>query len=487
MVGSTTSQSGSDAEQLHEARQLLEQEQRRYQELFDLAPVGYLLTDLDGVVLEVNEAASELLAREVGALLGTSLADFVATERRREFRELLGELARGARWQDEFPFLAGGGGSTLLLVYAAPPDAGVPGPVRWALADAPTVPHPQRRSRSEAASGRLDRLSHVLDRLHHGVITVDPQLRVSYANAAAEALFAESGSLAGKALADPWPEPSLRALVGAMFEADAKPAEEHVMVADAAEAYDVLALPPDATGHALLVVADVSSARRRERAEREFVANAAHQLRTPVSAIASAIEVLQGGAKEIPEARDRFLSHLDSQCNRLVRLTRALLLLARAQALSEPPEVELVHLCPLLEGIGRGLRPDAGVAVHVDCPGDLAALTNRDLLEQALENLAENAAKFTREGEIVLSAATAPEGEVSIVVSDTGPGAKLPTGGGRFERFSRDPAAEHEGFGLGLAIADEALRVVRAGLVVEATAAGTRAIVTLPSASVLKR
>lgn len=486
----TTSQSGgSDADQLREARQLLEEEQQRYQELFDLAPVGYLLTDLDGVVLEANQAASELFARKRPELVGTPLSDLVAAERRREFRELVGELARGARWQDEFPFLAGRGGSTLLLVYAAPPEAGAPGPVRWALVDAPTVPRPQRRKASYPTSRnpRLDRLSHVLDRLHHGVITVDPQLRVSYANAAAEALFAEPGSLAGKALVDPWPEPSLRALVGTMFEPEAEPAEEHVTRADAAQAYDVLALPPDAAGHALLVVADVSSARRRERAEREFVANAAHQLRTPVSAIASAIEVLQGGAKEIPEARDRFLSHLDRQCTRLVRLTRALLLLARAQALSEAPEVELVHLCPLLEGIGRGLRPGAGVAVRVECPTDLAALTNRELLEQALENLAENAAKFTREGEIVLSAANAPEGEVCIVVSDTGPGAKLPHGGGRFERFSRDPAAEHEGFGLGLAIADEALRVVRAGLVVEATGAGTRAIVTLPSASVLKR
>jgi signal transduction histidine kinase len=71
-------------------------------------------------------------------------------------------------------------------------------------------------------------------------------------------------------------------------------------------------------------------------------------------------------------------------------------------------------------------------------------------------------------------------------VSDTGPGAKLPPADGTFERFYRDPAEESEGFGLGLAIAAEALRVVHAELVVEATGAGTRAIVTLPSASVLE-
>ena len=475
-VRSTTSQSGgSDAEQLHETRRLLEQERQRYQDLFDLAPVGYLITDREGVVLEVNQAASELLARDIATLLGTRLVELVADGRQSEFRDLVRQACGGARWQDELPFLAGAGGSTLLLVYAAGPAPGTTGPLRWALADA-----------SAAGGAGLGRLSHVLDRLHHCVVTLDRGLRVSYANAAAEELLSERSPLAGKDLPDPWSEPSLRSLAGRMFDPGAEPVQEHVLLADAAEVYDVLALPPDATGQALLVIADVSAATRQERAEREFVENAAHQLRTPVAAIASAIEVLQGGAKEIPDARDRFLEHLDQQCARLVRLTRALLLLARSQALLEPPEVELVPICPLLEGVGRGLRPAAGVNVRVDCPADLAALTNRNLLDQAIENLAENAAKFTREGEIVLSASASPEGVVSIIVSDSGPGAKLPPGGGTFERFHRDPAAEGEGFGLGLAIAAEALRVVKGGLVVEATGSGTRAIITLPSASVLK-
>jgi signal transduction histidine kinase len=439
------------------------------------APVGFLLTDLEGTVLEADQAASSLLSWDQAALAGTRLVELIAADRRREFRELLAELGRGRRCQDELPFLAGLGGSTLLRVDAAGPEPGTSGSVRWALAGGPATGGPG-----------LGRLGHVLDRLHHGVVTVNRGLRVSYANAAAEELLNEQVSLAGKDLFDPWPEPSLRPLAKRMFDARAEPVEEHLSVEKGARAYDLLALPADATGQALLVITDVSSASRRERAEREFVTNAAHQLRTPVSAIAGAIEVLQGGAKEIPEARDRFLRHLDDQCGRLVRLTRALLLLARAQALSEPPAVELVAICPLLEGIGRGLRPTDGVHVRVDCPTEVAAPTNRELLEQALENLAENAAKFTRKGEIVLSASITPAEEVCIVVSDTGPGAKLPPADGTFERFYRDPAEESEGFGLGLAIAAEALRVVHAELVVEATGAGTRAIVTLPSASVLE-
>jgi two-component system phosphate regulon sensor histidine kinase PhoR len=191
--------------------------------------------------------------------------------------------------------------------------------------------------------------------------------------------------------------------------------------------------------------------------------------------------VLQGGAKENPEARDRFLAHLDRQCTRLVRLTRALLLLARAQALSEPPAVEIVPLNPLLLAIAGGLRPGSGVDVRVECPVDVAALTNRDLLEQAIGNLAENAAKYTQEGEIVLCAEKGRDQEVRVVVRDTGPGARLD---GSFRRFYRDPDSQGEGFGLGLAIADETVRALGGELRIESGEGGTRAVVSLPAATV---
>jgi two-component system phosphate regulon sensor histidine kinase PhoR len=487
-MSATRSQSArSDAAELGEVRHLLERERRRYRDLFDLAPVGYLVTDLDGVVLEANRAACELLSREASSLLGARLGTLVAEGRRQSFHALLGEAARGARWQDELPFINSDGGSTLLLVHAAGPEAPQSTQsIRLALADAVTVPRQSVRAPETGDSSPIDRLSHVLDRLHHAVVTLNEELRVSYANSAAEALLSDGGSLAGQALPDPWPGAPLHALVEQMFEPGAGPAETRTTREAGASVYDVLALPPDASGEALLVIADVSSVLRRERAEREFVANAAHQLRTPVAAIAGAIEVLQGGAKEVPEARDRFLSHLDQQCNRLVRLTRALLLLARAQALSEPPLVEVVPLRPVLDGIAAGLHAEPGVNVRVSCPLDLAAVTNRDLLEQALGNLAENAAKFTSEGEIVLVAAADEDGAIRVVVDDTGPGADLPAGSD-FERFYRDPGSQGEGFGLGLAIASEALRVLRGSLVVEPTDAGTRALVTLPSAGTLKR
>jgi two-component system phosphate regulon sensor histidine kinase PhoR len=443
--------------------------------LFDLSPVGYIVTDRDGVVEEANRMAVELLGGRLQDLIGTCLVDLVAPERRGPFQALVQEAARGARVQDEVRFVRTDGGRSRLVVRAIGPSFGADTPIRWAL-----VEPGQHGDAQQAHTLQHTRVASLLDRLHDAVLAVDSSLLVTYANSAAVELLANGGELVGRTLVDPWPEPSLRDAAARMFEHRAEPAEARVLLEDGERTYELLSRPPDASGDALLVIADVTVHQRRQRAEREFVANAAHQLRTPVSAIASAIEVLQGGAKEDPETRDRFLAHLDRQCTRLVRLTRALLLLARAQALAESPAVELVPIRPLLTAVAGGLRPGSDVDVRVESPFDLAALANRDLLEQAIGNLAENAAKYTIEGEIVLCAEAA-DGHVRVIVSDTGPGADFPSDGS-FRRFYRDPAAPGEGFGLGLAIAAEAVRALGGELEIDSTDAGTRIVMTLPAA-----
>jgi two-component system phosphate regulon sensor histidine kinase PhoR len=474
-------------DELRATRDLIERQRQRYQDLFDLAPVGYLVTDVSGLVHESNRTAGELLARDRRSLVGKPLADLVGPERRSAFRALIREAARGGRWNDEVPFMHSDGGRIRLLVSALGPAAGTGEGIRWSLADLPPpseLRDPNSREPAAAPIMQRQRLSQLLDRLHRGVVTVSPSLRITYANTAAAALLTGGRSPVGRTLVDPWPEPSLSELVARMFEHGAVPEEVSVDLKAERRDVEVLAQPPDASGDALLVISDVTAHERQHRAEREFVANAAHQLRTPVSAIASAIEVLQGGAKEDPETRDRFLAHLDRQCDRLVRLTRALLVLARAQALAEPPAVEIVPVHPLLVSIGRGLRPGDAVEVRVDCPFDLAALTNRDLLEQAVGNLAENAAKYTRAGQLVLEARKTSGPKVRIVVSDSGPGLSFAEDG--FRRFYRGPSVEGDGFGLGLAIAEETVRALGGELELDSDDSGTRATVTLPAATVTR-
>jgi PAS domain S-box-containing protein len=205
----------------------------------------------------------------------------------------------------------------------------------------------------------------------------------------------------------------------------------------------------------LAVFRDVTLREQVERAERDFVTNAAHELQSPLAAIISAIEVLQAGAKDDPQ-RDVFLGHIEREAERLGRLVRALLILARAQMGVEPPRDELVAVQPLLTEIASGLTLSSGVELVVDCSADLAVLTNRELVEQAVANLVENAAKQTSSGLIALSAGETDGERVEISVTDTGRGIPAADRPRVFERFYRVDA-DGPGFGLGLAIVKEAV------------------------------
>src|SRR5205814_5833179 len=187
----------------------------------------------------------------------------------------------------------------------------------------------------------------------------------------------------------------LREFAQTLFEERSTPAHVHV-TPDEHHAYGVVGIPsqPD-TDWALLVIDDLTEQERRELSEREFVSNAAHELRTPLTTIIGAVEVLQAGAKEQPHERDRFLAHIEREAARLGRLAHALLALARAHAGQERPRLEPTPLEPLLREVADGLRPRDGVAVEVDCAPDVIASVNAGLLEQAIRNLGENAAKHT--------------------------------------------------------------------------------------------
>jgi two-component system phosphate regulon sensor histidine kinase PhoR len=170
--------------------------------------------------------------------------------------------------------------------------------------------------------------------------------------------------------------------------------------------------------------------------------------------------VLQAGAKENPAERDRFLGHIEREAGRLARLARAMLTLARAHSGQELPRLEAVELAPLLREVAAGLRPHDGVAVDVEVADGLAVESNRDLLEQAVRNLGENAAKHTARGSVVLRAYR-DGNTVTVEVEDSGPGIGPEAQRHVFDRFYRGERDPH-GFGLGLAIVRESVRTLGA-------------------------
>jgi signal transduction histidine kinase len=226
-----------------------------------------------------------------------------------------------------------------------------------------------------------------------------------------------------------------------------------------------------------------SEVTERVRVEREFVANAAHELLTPLAAMNAAIEVLQSGAKEVPAERDAFLADLEREVDRLGRLAQALLLLARVQATGETLDLYPVELCPLVDDVAREVRARTSVAVDISCDAQLAVRAERGLLERALANLADNAAAHTEHGTILLAARSEADGLVEIEVRDTGCGMEPAARERAFERFYRAGAGGGEGFGLGLAIVHEVVRVLGGQIEIESEpGAGTAVRLRLPAA-----
>jgi signal transduction histidine kinase/HAMP domain-containing protein len=329
-----------------------------------------------------------------------------------------------------------------------------------------------------------DRLRVLLERLHEGVLTIDQDLVVHFANAEARRLL--GGRLAeGDPLPEPWQGFAMREFAQSLFQERTGPLQVHVSP-DSEHAYGVVGIPAQPeTEWALLVIDDLTEEERRELAEREFVSNAAHELRTPLTTIIGAVEVLQSGAKDDPVQRDRFLGHIEREAGRLARLARAMLTLARAHSGQEQPRAEPVELAPLLYEIADGLRPRPQVVVEVECRNGLAARVNRDLLEQALRNLAENAAKHTLRGHVVLRA-FGEGATVALEVEDTGPGISAEVQRHVFDRFYRGER-DAEGFGLGLAIVRESVRTIGGRVELESSPdEGTLVRVVLEGARVLE-
>ena len=239
---------------------------------------------------------------------------------------------------------------------------------------------------------------------------------------------------------------------------------------------------PGGMDSVVVTIEDVTERETLERAERDFVTNAAHELQTPLAAIISAVDVLQAGAKERPEDRDRFLQHIADASARLEQLTRALLLLARAE-IGDRVRTEVVALAPLLESIAASSARER--EVRVECDADLGVIGNGTLLGQALANLVDNATKHTRAAVVI---AAEPEADrVRIAVRDQGDGIPEADRERVLERFYRGEGVTQEGSGLGLAIVAAVSRALGGELELESSQAGTTVSIVLPAARLVSR
>lgn len=305
------------------------------------------------------------------------------------------------------------------------------------------------RESFELLSTERDTLSAILAALSEAVMVVSPDGAVRFSNPAAEPLIATSGRTA-QALA-PWVR---RASERGESRNDA------LRVGDRVYALQARELPAEEA--VLVVVRDRTEELRRELAERDFVSNAAHELRNPIAGISGSIEVLLAGAKDDPEAREHFLERLADDTERISRLTHALLTLARIEGAGES-ETGVVDVAITAEEAMQAVLPPEELDVSVDVEPGLSVQGDPALLRQVMISFLTNAYKNTSpDGAVTLRARAGNGGDEAVIeVSDTGTGIPDEEQNRIFERFYRGSNAfEKEGFGLGLSIARRMVEVM---------------------------
>ncbi len=227
--------------------------------------------------------------------------------------------------------------------------------------------------------------------------------------------------------------------------------------------------------------------------ERRFTADAAHELRTPLTTLKGRIGVTLSRPRS-PQEYEETLHSLESEVDRLVRLSKDLLFIARLDHAQISRTAEPVRVSELLTIAAAQLQPLAearAVTLQLNSPDALEIVGDVELLIRLVLNLLDNAVKFSPDGGLVTVSAQEQDGRVQLAVSDNGPGIAREHLPHLFERFYRAESGRERGrqpgapggTGLGLAIAYEIVRAHGGEIGVESEpGAGTTVRVSLPAA-----
>jgi two-component system sensor histidine kinase BaeS len=218
---------------------------------------------------------------------------------------------------------------------------------------------------------------------------------------------------------------------------------------------------------------------------RRFVADAAHEIGTPLTALQADLELAQGHAES--EDERRLLDRALGQAQRLGALASGLLRLSRLEAGDAAPGRERVDLAALTRHVADAFASRADqvdVDLVLDLPtGEVPVMGDAERLRTAIGSLLDNAVKFTPPGGTVTLAIRADAGAARLLVTDTGIGIPAEDMPALFERFHRGRnAAGYEGSGLGLAIVRATAELHGGSVRAESDGSGSRFELTLPRA-----
>ena len=333
-------------------------------------------------------------------------------------------------------------------------------------------------------------LEAILGGLEEGVIAIDRKQRVIHINSVAETLLGISIDPRAKVnLLQLQVDAQLRELVSA-FLAESTNQFRNIKILGKTVATSVLRSGGPSFEGAIIVLQDITEVRRLERARTDFVANASHELKTPIAALKGFIDTLVEDKSMPADTASHFLSRSAAQVSRLQGVVTDLLQLSRLESRDEDRALLRIDLIELLRAVYTDKLQDAhlaDIALEIALPDEsVEVLGENESLEQLFTNLIDNALKYSPSGSIVRVVAELSDSTVKIQVIDQGIGVPVKEQARIFERFYRvDRARSREkgGTGLGLSIVKHITELHGGKVAVESVEGkGSTFTVTLPIA-----
>jgi len=320
--------------------------------------------------------------------------------------------------------------------------------------------------RIETINTDRGKLNAILSGMVEGVVAVDRDEKIIHMNQAAATLLRADGL---KSLGRPiWEVTRLHDLCNVLNDACKSDGEikksMNISYGVHEQVVEMHAVPLKNGSHetvgAMVVLLDVSELRHLETVRRDFVINASHELKTPITAIRALVETMIDDAENMPEeTRRSFLNKISNQSLRLSAIVVDLMALSRFELQPEQVSQSVVDLGQVVKCLVQGLKLAAAekslTLEYIEANEPLEIVSDEETLGQAISNLLDNAIKYTPQGGHVTARLYEMGKEAVIEVEDTGIGIEPQDKERIFERFYRvDKARSRElgGTGLGLAI-----------------------------------
>jgi PAS domain S-box-containing protein len=456
-------------ERLHES-------ERQFRALFENTLDAILIASDTGEYVGANDAACDLFGVSLDELLGAKVEDFVRPEEVHQTRLAWQAFLEQGEQEGEFP-LHRPDGEMRSLEFKA--KAGfLPGRHLSVLRDVT-----ERKRAEEGLRKSEATLNSILNNLAEGVLVADAQGRVVFVNSAARSMLGVPEEEPLEELPDPWEGFDLPEAVDhctrnrESIEASVRYEETFLRIK-----VECLVELEQSRGEVLVVIQDLSEGRQLEANQQRFLANAAHQLRTPIMAIVGATELLATGEDADPAIKRRLLNHILSEGRRMQRLSEVLLRLSRIGWDRREPDLDIVDLREAGQQTTKLMEPLAesgGIRILTEGEGSCVR-ADPEWLQEVLMVLLSNAIKHSnRGGDITVRTRSG-----AITVQDEGAGISPVNLPHIFERFYRGPGSS-EGFGLGLSICKDLTERMGGSISMRSREGiGTAVEIELPDASV---